>query len=85
MIKSPSGACPATTTSYKSVEWYVLRRKLEQQREQAQLQIYEQAALLDKAQDAIMVHDLNWRSTRKSSSGCNWAMPQPAAASRNGV
>ena len=49
--------------SFKSIEWYVVRRSLEQQREQAQLQIREQAALLDKAQDAIMVHDLGWRST----------------------
>ena len=49
--------------SFKSLEWYVVRRALEQQREQAQLQIREQAALLDKAQDAIMVHDLAGRST----------------------
>ncbi len=51
------------TISYKSVEWYVLKKNLERQRELAQAQIFEQAALLDKAQDAIMVHDLNWRST----------------------
>ena len=49
--------------SFKSVEWYVVRRTLEQQREQAQERIQEQAALLDKAQDAIMVHDLDGRST----------------------
>ena len=49
--------------SYKSIEWYVLRRSMEHQGEQAQRQIHEQAALLDKAQDAIMVHDLNWHCT----------------------
>ncbi len=49
--------------SFKSVEWYVVRRSLEQQREQALRRIQEQAALLDKAQDAIMVHDLAGHST----------------------
>jgi two-component system cell cycle sensor histidine kinase/response regulator CckA len=43
-------------------EWYVQRRRLEAERRQADLQIREQAALLDKAQDAIIVHDLNWRA-----------------------
>ncbi len=49
--------------SFKSLEWYVVRRVMEQQREQAHLQIREQAALLDKAQDAIMVHDFSGHST----------------------
>jgi PAS domain S-box-containing protein len=60
-VQAPLGLL--ITISYKSVEWYVLRKTLERQREQAQRQIYEQAALLDKAQDAIMVHDLDWHST----------------------
>ncbi len=60
-VQAPLGLLLAI--SYKSVEWYVVRRALEQQGAQAQLQIREQAALLDKAQDAIMVHDLSGRST----------------------
>lgn len=60
-VQAPLGLL--ITISYKSVEWYVLRINLERQREQAQRQIYEQAALLDKAQDAIMVHNLDWQST----------------------
>src|SRR5206468_1520866 len=49
--------------SFKSIEWYVLRRTFDHQREQAHRRIREQAALLDKAQDAIMVHDLAGHST----------------------
>jgi PAS domain S-box-containing protein len=60
-VQAPLGLL--ITISYKSVEWYVLKKNLERQRTQAQAQICEQAALLDKAQDAIMVHDLDWRST----------------------
>ncbi len=60
-VQAPLGLL--ITISYKSVEWYVLKKNLERQREQAQARISEQAALLDKAQDAIMVHDLDWRST----------------------
>ena len=58
-VQAPFGLLCAF--SFKSVEWYLLRHSLERQREQAQLRIREQAALLDKAQDAIMVHDLEWR------------------------
>jgi two-component system cell cycle sensor histidine kinase/response regulator CckA len=47
---------------FRFLEWYVQRRRLEAERRQADLQIREQAALLDKAQDAIIVHDLNWRA-----------------------
>ena len=60
-VQAPLGLLIAI--SFRSIEWYVVRRALEQQREKAQLQIREQAALLDKARDAIMVHDLNWHST----------------------
>jgi PAS domain S-box-containing protein len=49
--------------SYHSVEWYRQRRALERERRRAQLRIQEQAALLDKAQDAILVHDLQWVAT----------------------
>jgi two-component system cell cycle sensor histidine kinase/response regulator CckA len=47
---------------YKSLDWYVQRRALEEQRRRAELRIRKQAALLDKAQDAIMVLDTNGRS-----------------------
>jgi PAS domain S-box-containing protein len=47
---------------YRSIEWYVRRHLLEEERHRAYAQIQEQAALLDKAQDAIIVHDLNWRA-----------------------
>ena len=72
-VQAPLGLL--ITISYKSIEWYVLRRTLERQREESQLQISAQAALLDKAQDAIMVHDLNWRSTYWNPSAerlCGW-------------
>ncbi len=47
---------------FRSLEWYAHRRKLEEERRLADLRIREQAALLDKAQDAIIVHDLEWRA-----------------------
>ena len=46
---------------YHSLEWIVQRRKLEEERRRAGERIREQAALLDKAHDAILVHDLSWR------------------------
>jgi CHASE2 domain-containing sensor protein len=46
---------------YRSLEWYRQRKLLELQRQRAYERIREQAALLDKAQDAIIVHDLDWR------------------------
>jgi PAS domain S-box-containing protein len=47
---------------YRSLEWYTQRRRLEEERRRADARIREQAALLDKAQDAILVHDLDWRA-----------------------
>ncbi|MDB6023454.1 MAG: sensor hybrid histidine kinase [Pedosphaera sp.] len=47
---------------FRSLEWLVQRRRLEAERRVAYERISEQAALLDKAQDAIVVHDLNWRA-----------------------
>jgi two-component system cell cycle sensor histidine kinase/response regulator CckA len=44
-----------------SLEWITQHRKLQDERRRADLRIAEQAALLDKAQDAIIVHDLDWR------------------------
>lgn len=44
-----------------STEQYVQRRHLERERRERERQIREQAALLDKAQDAIIVHDLDWK------------------------
>ncbi len=48
---------------FKSLDWYVQRRRLEHERSVADLQLREQAALLDKAQDAIIVHDFGWRAS----------------------
>lgn len=39
-------------------DWYVIRRHLEAERRAAEARIREQAALIDKANDAILVHDL---------------------------
>ena len=43
---------------FQSVEWYYTRRRLEAERREAEIRIREQAALIDKAQDAILVQDL---------------------------
>ncbi len=43
----------------KTIEWYVQKRLLEEARRKAETRIREQAALLDKAQDAIIVRDLS--------------------------
>ncbi|MFO1457863.1 MAG: CHASE2 domain-containing protein [Verrucomicrobiota bacterium] len=48
---------------FHSVEWYRQRRRLEAARRIAEAQIREQAELLDKAQDAIVVRDLSGRVT----------------------
>jgi len=45
----------------ESVEWYRARRQLEAARRADEARIREQAALLDEAQDAILVHDLTGR------------------------
>lgn len=51
----------AGCVAFKSVDWYVQRRRLEEERSRNYLRIREQAELLDKARDAIIVNDLNWR------------------------
>lgn len=48
---------------FRSVEWYRQRRRLEAERRVAAAQIREQAALLDKAQDAILVRDASGKVT----------------------
>lgn len=48
---------------FQSVEWYRERRRLETARRLAAEQIKRQAALIDKAQDAILVTDLDGRPT----------------------
>lgn len=48
---------------FHSVEWYRQRRRLEAARRVAEAQIREQAELLDKAQDAIVVRDVGGRVT----------------------
>jgi len=46
---------------FRSLDWIAHRRRLEEEQRRADLRIREQAALLDKARDAITVHDLEWR------------------------
>jgi two-component system, cell cycle sensor histidine kinase and response regulator CckA len=47
------------SVAFHSLEWYRIRRRLEAARRQAEAKIREQAALIDKAQDAILVGDLS--------------------------
>lgn len=47
--------------AFRSADWYVQRRRLEEERSRNYLRIREQAELLDKAQDAIIVNDLSWK------------------------
>jgi PAS domain S-box-containing protein len=44
-----------------SLGWIAQQRKQQEESRRADLRIREQAALLDRAQDAIIVHDLEWR------------------------
>jgi PAS domain S-box-containing protein len=48
----------AGSVLFNSVEWYRMRRRLEAARRLAEAKIREQAALIDKAHDAILVQDL---------------------------
>lgn len=48
---------------FRSVEWVRQRRRLEAERRMAAARIREQATLLDKAQDAILVRDMTGRVT----------------------
>ena len=43
----------------QSIEWYRQKKALELQRREADRKIHQQAALIDKAQDAIVVENLN--------------------------
>ncbi len=49
-----------SSMSYKSINWIIQKRAFEEQRKIAVAQIHEQAALLDKANDAIFVLTLDW-------------------------
>lgn len=51
----------AGTVLFRSGEWYRQRRRFEAARREAEAKIREQAALLDKAQDAILVRELSGR------------------------
>jgi len=48
---------------YNSLEWYRTRRRLEAAKRAADARIHEQAALIAKAHDAILVRDLDGRIT----------------------
>ena len=47
---------------FRALDWYAQRKKLEAEQRLADARIREQAALLDKAGDAIIVHDINWHA-----------------------
>jgi len=51
----------AGSVLWQSLEWYRQKRRFEEQRRAAELKIREQAALIDKAQDAILVENLSGR------------------------
>jgi PAS domain S-box-containing protein len=51
----------AGSVLYQSLEWYRQKRRFEEQRRAAEFKIREQAALIDKAQDAILVEDIEGR------------------------
>ena len=51
----------AVSVVYQSLEWYRQKRRFEEQRRAADLKIREQAALIEKAQDAILVEDIEGR------------------------
>ncbi len=53
----------AGAVAFRSMEWYLAWRRMEAARRVAEARIREQAALLDKAGDAIMVEDLEGRIT----------------------
>jgi len=49
----PNSLCIGVSVIFKSLEWIVQRRKLEEERRRGYVRIQDQAALLDKAQDAM--------------------------------
>lgn len=51
----------AGSVLYQSLEWYRQKRRFEEQRRVAESKIREQAALIEKAQDAILVEALDGR------------------------
>jgi two-component system cell cycle sensor histidine kinase/response regulator CckA len=59
-VQAPAGLL--WSFGYKSLDWYVQRKALEEQRRKHEARIRKQAALLDKAQDAIIVYDVNGHS-----------------------
>lgn len=57
-----AGQIPITllgSVVFQSVEWYRQKRRFEAERRRAEAKINEQAALIDKAQDAILVRSLD--------------------------
>ena len=51
----------AASVLYQSLEWYRQKRRFEEQTRAAALKIREQASLIEKAQDAILVEDIAGR------------------------
>lgn len=58
----------AGSVLWQSLEWYRQKRRLEAQRRAAEATIREQAALIEKAQDAILLEDLQGRLRYANSS-----------------
>jgi two-component system, cell cycle sensor histidine kinase and response regulator CckA len=64
---------------FQSVEWYRARRRFEAQRRESETKIREQASLIDKAQDAILVEDLQERIVYANASAARlygWAIDE---------
>ncbi len=59
----PIGLSLVGVILHRTLDWYVFRREMQAREREARARIAEQAALLDKAHDAIIVHDFNWRIT----------------------
>jgi len=72
----------AASVLYQSVEWYRQKRLLEEQRRAAEQKIHEQAALIEKAQDAILVENMAGRIIYANSSAeklYGWSVGELAA------
>ena len=61
MVQIPGAL--AGSVLYQSLEWYRQKRRFEEKQRAADLKIREQAALIEKAQDAILVEDVHGRIT----------------------
>lgn len=63
ILLTPIALAAVGSVLYRTAEWYVLRQRFRARERASQQRIAEQAALLDKAHDAIIVHDFEWKIT----------------------